>query len=74
MEQYLRGKNGVKTLSVGKDGSIEESYAVAPEQGGTVITTINKDIQEIAQSSLEERIKSVTDDEEKILHDTPSAR
>lgn len=63
MEQYLRGKNGVKTLSVGKDGSIEESYAVAPEQGGTVITTINKDIQEIAQSSLEERIKSVTDDE-----------
>ncbi len=63
MEQYLRGKNGVKTLSVDRDGNIEESYSVIPEQGGTVITTINKDIQEIAQSSLEERIKTVTDDE-----------
>ena len=63
MEQYLRGKNGVKTLSVDRDGNIEESYSVVPEQGGTVITTINKDIQEIAQSSLEERIKTVTDDE-----------
>ncbi len=63
MEQYLRGKNGVKTLSVDRNGNIEESYSVVPEQGGTVITTINKDIQEIAQSSLEERIKTVTDDE-----------
>ncbi len=62
MEEYLRGKNGVKTLSVDKDGNIGESYSVVPEQGGTVVTTISKDIQEIAQSSLEERIKAVTDD------------
>lgn len=63
METYLRGKNGTKTLTVDNDGNITESYSVKPEQGGTVITTINKDLQEIAQASLAERIKAVTDDE-----------
>lgn len=63
MEEYLRGKNGVKTLSVDKDGNVSESYSVVPEQGGTVISTINKDIQEIAQEALRERISEVTDNE-----------
>lgn len=63
MEEYLRGKNGVKTLSVDKDGDVSESYSVVPEQGGTVISTINKDIQEIAQEALRERISEVTDNE-----------
>ena len=63
MEEYLRGKNGLKTLSVDKDGNVSESYSVVPEQGGTVISTINKDIQEIAQEALRERISEVTDNE-----------
>lgn len=63
MEEYLRGKSGKKTLTVAKNGDITESYSVKPVQGGTVITTINKDLQEIAQASLAERIKAVTDNE-----------
>lgn len=63
MEQYLRGKNGVKTLTVDKEGNVNEKYSVEPEQGGTVISTLNKDLQEIAQEALAERIKAVTDNE-----------
>ncbi len=62
MESYLRGKNGVKTISVNSEGEISESYSVTPEQGATVETTIDMDLQQIAQKALKERILAITDE------------
>jgi len=61
MEQYLRGVNGVKTVTVSSDGSIEEEYSVMPSPGGTAILTLDIPMQEIAEQSLASRIKAVTD-------------
>ena len=41
MEEYLRGKNGIKTTTEASDGSVTEGYLIEPEQGATVITTID---------------------------------
>lgn len=63
MEKYLRGKNGTKTVSVDADGNISESYPVVPETGSTVFTTLDKNLQEIAEASLAKRVTEVTDAE-----------
>ena len=63
MEQYLRGKNGVKTVTVHADGTRDEEYAVMPRTGGTAILTIDNPMQEIAAASLKTRIMEETSDE-----------
>ncbi len=52
MENYLRGKNGIKTTTTESDGSVVESYINKPEQGATVVTTINYELQQVAAKSL----------------------
>ena len=52
MEYYLRGTNGIKTTTEASDGTVTESYLTAPEQGATVVTTINSGLQIVAQNSL----------------------
>lgn len=61
MEKYLRGKNGVKTVTVSADGSTSETYALMPKTGGTAILTLDNSMQEIAAESLKRRILEVTD-------------
>ncbi|MDD6145464.1 MAG: penicillin-binding transpeptidase domain-containing protein [Oscillospiraceae bacterium] len=57
MEKYLRGKNGVKTITTDAQGNKTEEYTTEPEQGDTVILTIRRDLQKVAQDALEEGVK-----------------
>lgn len=57
MEKYLRGKNGVKTITTDAQGNKTEDYTTEPEQGDTVILTISRDLQKVAQDALEEGVK-----------------
>lgn len=59
MESQLRGKNGVKTITTDADGNKSEEYTVLPQQGNTVILTIDRDLQKVAQDALAEGIKSL---------------
>ena len=52
MESYLRGKNGIKITTVESDGSTSEDYINKPEQGASVVTTINSELQRVASKSL----------------------
>ncbi len=61
MEKYLKGTNGIKTLTVSNNGRIEEDYTVLPHTGGTAILTLDIPMQQIAESSLARRISAVTD-------------
>ena len=57
MEDYLRGKNGIKTTTQSSDGSVTEDFLLAPEQGATVVTTIESGLQSVAQNSLAKALK-----------------
>lgn len=57
MEYYLRGKNGIKTTTQSSDGSVTEAFLLAPEQGATVVTTIDSGLQVVAQNSLAKALK-----------------
>ena len=58
MEDYLRGRNGILLTTVSGDGAVTENYVIEPEQGNTVITTIDAGLQAQAQKSLEEVLES----------------
>ena len=57
MESQLRGTNGVKTIITDAEGNKSEEYTVMPEQGNTVILTIDRGLQKVAQDALAEGIK-----------------
>ncbi len=56
MEGYLRGVNGIKTTTTNSDGSITEAYLSKPQQGNTVVTTIDSELQKIAAQALQEML------------------
>lgn len=60
MESYLRGSPGKKRVEIDYEGNADESLTVAPRAGNTVILTIDKDIQAVAQQALEKRILELT--------------
>ncbi len=57
MESYLRGTNGIKSTAESTDGTVTESFINAPEQGATVVTTINSELQVVAQNALAKALK-----------------
>ncbi len=59
MESELRGSNGVKLITTDADGNKTEEYLVEPVAGNTVITTINYELQKVAQEALERRVKEL---------------
>ena len=59
MEPYLRGIPGEKTVTIDGDGNVTETVTKEPSQGDTVVLTIDKDLQRIAQQELEKVCKSV---------------
>ena len=59
MESELRGTNGIKTITTDADGNKTEEYTVMPQQGNTVILTIDRDLQKVAQDALAEGIKKL---------------
>lgn len=58
-EEYLRGTKGVKTVTVDTQGNTNESYSIEPQQGNTVILTIDKNLQDVAQKALKAKVDSM---------------
>lgn len=56
MENYLRGVNGIKTTTTNSDGSVTEDYLSKPQQGNTVVTTIDSELQKVAAKALQEML------------------
>ncbi len=59
-EDYLRGTRGVKTVSTDANGNVSEKYTVEPKQGDTVILTIDKNLQTVAQQALKNRVDTLS--------------
>ena len=60
MEEYLRGKKGIKQLSVDGNNNVTTHYTLLPEQGNTIMLTIDSGLQRVAQNALEARILELT--------------
>ncbi len=56
MEQYLRGVNGIKTTTTASDGTITEEFLSKPQQGNTVVTTIDSELQKVAAQALSDML------------------
>lgn len=52
MEKELRGTPGQKTITIDNEGNITEEITKKPIQGNTVVLTIDRDLQKIAQDKL----------------------
>lgn len=62
-EVYLRGKDGTKGTNADIDGeNVELIDEVAPVPGNYLMLTLDKDLQETLEKSLEARIKSIGND------------
>ncbi len=57
MEGYLRGVNGIKTTTTASDGTVTEDYLSKPQQGNTVVTTVDAELQKIATQALSDMLK-----------------
>lgn len=53
-ESDLRGKSGEKTVTIDAEGNVTETVTKEPVQGDTIVLTIDKDMQKIAQDQLQE--------------------
>ncbi len=62
-ESYLRGTNGILTLSVNTASEVLRNYSILPKPGAAVFLTIDNNLQEIADKSLEKQILAVTSEE-----------
>ncbi|MBC8537125.1 penicillin-binding protein 2 [Feifania hominis] len=60
MEQYLRGKSGVKTIEQNKYGTVT-NITVTEEAvpGNNIVLTLDRDLQETAENSLEKTIQNI---------------
>lgn len=52
-ESELRGTPGEKTITIDNDGNVTEEITKEPIQGDTVVLTIERDLQALAQKELE---------------------
>lgn len=52
MESYLRGTNGQMTVTIDDDGKITKEVTKQPVQGCTIVLTIDKNLQIVAQDNL----------------------
>lgn len=60
MESELRGTPGELTVTVDRDGNITEEVTKKPVQGNTVVLTIDRDLQILAQNELKTVCDSVS--------------
>lgn len=59
-EKYLRGTNGKKQVEMSSNGRMNEEYDVIPsKKGSDIILTIDANLQEVAEKSLEENINKI---------------
>lgn len=64
MENYLKGKNGIKQIDMAVDGTITDEY-VAEEAiaGSDVILTIDANLQQVTENTLKSSIESISSSE-----------
>lgn len=60
MESYLRGTNGKMRITVDNDGNVKKEVIQEPVQGCTIVLTIDKNLQKVAQDSLQKVVDSVS--------------
>ncbi len=58
MESQLRGTAGEKVITTDADGNTTETYTVLPQQGDTIVLTIDMELQRVAQNALRNLIAS----------------
>lgn len=57
-EAYLRGKNGVRTITMNASGQVlSTEETTEAEAGGTVVLTVDKNLQAVALQALKDRIE-----------------
>ncbi len=62
MEEYLHGTDGVRVIERDSSGKVLNVTTMRdPISGNNIILTLDKDLQQIAQTSLEATIKSISD-------------
>lgn len=59
MEDYLRGEDGEKTVTVTSDGVVSTEYTKEVINGNSIILTLDADLQKIAQDALKEKCDSI---------------
>ncbi|MBR1703810.1 MAG: hypothetical protein IJ720_00430 [Clostridia bacterium] len=59
MEDYLRGKRGAKTVTIDNEGNSTDTYTVDPEQGNSIVLTLDKELQKVAQDALKKRVDTL---------------
>lgn len=61
-EEELRGQRGEETIYTNASGEVEStSVTTAPKEGNTVVTTLDSDLQRVANLSLAKNIEGNTD-------------
>lgn len=60
MESELRGTPGELTITIDADGNVTEEITKEPIQGNTVVLTIDRDLQRLAQQKLAEVCNEVS--------------
>lgn len=59
-EKYLRGKKGKEEIEMTVDGTVTgETVTEEPEQGSTVVLTIDSKLQEVAETALKNNIEKI---------------
>lgn len=59
MEDYLRGEDGEKTVTVTSDGVVSTEYTKEVINGNSIVLTLDADLQKIAQDALKEKCDSI---------------
>lgn len=60
MESELRGTPGELTITIDSNGNVKEEITKNPIQGNTVVLTIDKDLQRLAQEKLRDTCNEVS--------------
>ena len=60
MESVLRGTPGELTITIDSEGNVTEEVTKAPVKGNTIVLSIDKDLQRIAQEELKKTCDSVS--------------
>ena len=58
-ESELRGQKGEKVITIDSSGTKTEKYTKEPVQGNTLVLTLDKDIQKVAQDALAKKIQEI---------------
>lgn len=74
MESYLRGTAGEKTVSINAEGKVVDSViTLEPQQGNTVVSTIDSRMQAIVQKSLRNCLLNYADERNSMVEPAGAA-